>query len=307
MKIVSLLPAATDIVCHLGLGDQIVGVSHACLPMLGETSIPVLTRSRVPLDADARTIDECVRSLLEEGESLFELDEDALLALKPDVLLTQSLCNVCAIDGSQLEHVANRLGSQTKLFEWSPTRLDDVIQGIEQIGIAINAASTGRTKAAKMRDDVAAIRKQASLRTYTPTVVFLEWLNPLFCAGHWIPDLIDAAGGRELVGVAGAHSKAIEPSDLIAADPDVIIACCCGWSAQRTRAEANSLLESSWWNGLRAVRSGNVHILDAETELTTPGPRLADSCRRIEGILNDAVTSRSIEMSFAMRDDMAVA
>jgi iron complex transport system substrate-binding protein len=292
MRIVSLLPAATEIVAHLGLRDQLVGVSHACQAALRDhaarhgDSVPTLTQSRVPLDLDAAETDACVRDLLRRGEPLFELDEELLIALRPDVILSQSLCNVCAIDGNRIASVARKLGPTTRLVEWSPTTLEDVVNGIGVIGDAVNASASAREAMAAMRRELFAACQSTCIRSDRPRVVFLEWVEPLFCAGHWIPELIELAGGVEVIGTAGARSRTIQPADLIAADPDVIIACCCGWSAERTLDTFGELEQQHWWQSLQAVRQGRVHVIDAESSFTTPGPGLVAASRLLAQLMH---------------------
>lgn len=292
MRIASLLPAATQIVEDLGRSDDLVAVSHSCRP--SKANLPQMTRSRVPLNLDAAETDARVKELLRRGEPLFELDEDLLLSLAPDILLSQSLCNVCAIDGSALAAVVQRLGGKTKLFEWSPTTLGDVMSGITQIGERINAPGAGSALTNQMRQHLSVIELDATMNGLHPSVVFLEWLDPLFCAGHWIPELVQTAGGRELLGRPGGRSREISPAELIAADPDVIIACCCGWSADRTQSELHRLASSAWWQKLRAVRLRHVCVIDAESAFTMPGPGLADDCQRLAGLfLDNAVATIS--------------
>ena len=283
MRIASLLPAATQIVECLGRGADLVGVSHACKP--SDSSLPKLTRSRIPLHLDAAETDAQVKELLRRGEPLFELDEVLFRSLEPDVVLSQSLCNVCAIDGNHLSLVVKERESRTRLLEWSPTTLLDVMAGIERIGQVIGATDVGQALAASMREQLNSIRRKMSLTPARPSVVFLEWLNPLFCAGHWIPELVDMAGGVELLGRPGSRSREISDHDLSTADPDVIIACCCGWKKDRTLAEIQRFESEPWWQSLRAVRSGRVHVVDSETAFTMPAPGLTNDCELLVDLL----------------------
>jgi iron complex transport system substrate-binding protein len=289
-RIASLLPAATTIVEHLGRGSDLVAVSHACKPI--DSSLPRLTRSRVPLDLDAAGTDARVKELLGRGEPLFELDEALFLSLEPDIVLSQSLCNVCAIDGNHIARVMKQRGTKTKLFEWSPTTLSEVMSGIEQIGQFIGAADAGRAASASMREQMLSMRRKVNLLQTRPTVVFLEWLNPMFCAGHWIPELVELAGGVELLGQTGGRSREISAGELAAADPDVIIACCCGWDEEKTAMELSRFDHESWWTSLKAVRSGRVHVVGSESAFTMPSAGLLDDCRLLADLFNDERTAR---------------
>lgn len=284
MKIVSLLPAATEIVEHLGREDDLIAVSHACHPR--DPLVPPLTRSRVPVGLDATETDRCVRALLSRGEPLFELDEELLMDLRPDVVIAQSLCNVCAIDGNQIRRAVETLGGATRLVEWSPNTLDDVIRGIMDIGSAIDAEREGQVAATVMRRDLFETCKRSSLQPNTPQVVFLEWLNPLFCAGHWIPELVQLAGGQELLGKPGGRSREISPSEIIAADPDVIIACCCGWSVEQSAAEMIRLERSDWFRALKAYQTRRIYVVDALADFTMPTQRLATACHMLDRLIN---------------------
>lgn len=284
MRIASLLPAATAIVEQLGRGADLVAVSHACKP--SDSSLPQLTRSRVPLHLNAAETDAQVKELLRRGEPLFEFDESLFRSVEPDVVLAQSLCNVCAIDGNHLSQVVKERGSTTRMLEWSPTTLSDVMAGIEQIGQVIGSTEAGQVLAASMREHLDSIRRNTRPAAGRPSVVFLEWLDPLFCAGHWIPELVDFAGGEELLGQPGGRSREITTSDITAADPEVIIACCCGWTKAQALVEIQRLENEASWQSLRAVRSGCVHVVDTQAAFTMPAFGLVDDCQWLADLLH---------------------
>lgn len=286
MRIVSLLPAATRIVEHLGMASRLVGVSHECF---GQTHQPTVTRSRIRTDLSAAETDAQVSDFLRRGEPLFEMDERLLIELRPDVVLSQALCNVCALDGSRIQRALGHLGNRTGLVEFSPTTLDGVIAGIEQIAQAIAVPTKGKRAARIMRQELFSVCKWSALQPARPSVVFLEWLNPLFCCGHWIPELIEIAGGTELIGRRGGRSATISMADLRVADPDILIITCCGWSADRTQAEVASISDRGWWRSLKAVQSGRVYVMDAEAAFTMPGPNLSDDCRRLAAAIHQPV------------------
>ncbi len=283
MRIVSLLPAATRIVEHLGMTSRLVGVSHQCF---GQTRLPVVTRSRIRTDLSAAETDAQVRDFLRRGEPLFDLDERLLLELRPDVILSQALCNICALDGGRIQRVLARLDERTSLVEHSPTTLDGVIAGIERIAQAIGASIRGKQAVRIMRRELFSVCQWSAFQRDRPSVVFLEWMNPMFCCGHWIPELIELAGGEELIGRRGGRSATIMPTDLRAADPDILLLICCGWPADRTQAELASIHERSWWRSLKAVRSGRVYLMDAESSFTMPGFNLIDDCRRLAAVIH---------------------
>ena len=288
MRIVSLLPGTTEIVGRLGMADRLVGVSHECP---GRDRLPSVTRSRIPTDLDAAETDAFVRDLLRRGEPLFELDESLLANLRPNLVLSQALCNACAIDGGQIARAVRGLSVPPRLVEYSPTTLDEVIDGMAEIADAIAAPAEGRRLVSAVREELVAVRERAGPPSDRPSVVFLEWLNPLFCSGHWIPELVEIAGGVERIGRPGGRSTAISPDDLLAVNPDVIVVACCGWSADRSRAELASVGDRPWWRGLKAVRAGRVCVMDAEYAFTMPGPGLAADCRRLAAALQSFDTA----------------
>ncbi|MFN4244444.1 MAG: ABC transporter substrate-binding protein [Tepidisphaerales bacterium] len=286
MRIISLLPAATSIVETLGGGAELVAVSHACRP--AHAGLTRLTRSRVPEHLDAAETDAAVRRLLAAGTPLFELDEATLVSLRPDVVLTQSLCEVCAYDGRSLSQRLRSDCPNTLVVQWSPTTLDDVVGGIGRIANAVGRPREGIELVRRMRLQLFDLCLESTLDGPAVTVVFLEWLEPLFCAGHWIPELVQLAGGRELLGRAGERSTPITPQQLLAADPDVLLVACCGWPAERSRASVERLGERPWWRRLRAVQSGSVYVLDAQQSLTQPDTTLVDAARMMSAVLRHA-------------------
>lgn len=290
MRIVSLLPGATRLVEQLGLGERLVGISHACRPS-GRRAIPRVSRSRIPQGLSAAETDAAVRRLLGAGVPLFELDETLLVALDPDVVITQSLCQVCAFDGRELAGFVSRELPHASLVEFSPTTLDDVMVGITRLGAAVGCPREAVALSRQMRSRLFELCV-AGCFLGGPTAVFLEWIDPLFCAGHWVPQLVQVAGGRELLGKAGERSFQVTPERLLNADPDVLLIGCCGWPAARTRAELDCVSRTSWWRRLRCVRNDAVFVLDAAEAFTQPDAGLVEAARTLAGVFR----------SYALRD-----
>lgn len=284
MRIVSLLPAATEIVCALGLEQNLVGLSHAC-PRTGSLAeLPRITRWRGPENGTAEEIDAAVTRMARAGEPLFEFDTGLLMELRPDVVLSQSLCNVCAIDESAIRNMVDQLGS--RMWEWSPRTVDDVLNGIVELARICDRADAGEELAAAIRCRLFNVRYLTGLIAEPPRVVFLEWLAPLYCAGHWIPELIEFAGATDVLGRAGKRSQRIAFEDLEAADPDVIVVGCCGWNAERTEETLAQILSAPRWQELRAVQRGRVHVVDAENCYTAPGPSIADAVEELAKVIH---------------------
>lgn len=286
MRIVSLLPSATEIAVALGAGDvsvgALVGRSHECdwPPFVG--SLPVLTRTKLEKGLTSLEIDRCVQDIVRQGLSVYEVDADALRALKPDVILTQSQCAVCAVTPADLEEaLAAWTGSAPVLISTAPDHLSEVWGDFAAVGAAIGVDAA--PVVAKLRARIAALPKRAD----RPSVAAIEWIEPLMAAGNWVPELITAAGGAPLFAAAGQHSPWLDWDTLAAADPDVIVMMPCGYRIAQTLAEVPTLAARADWRGLRAVRERRVYVADGQYFFNRPGPRLVESAAIISDCLAD--------------------
>jgi iron complex transport system substrate-binding protein len=285
-RIASLLPGATEIVLALGLGDALVAVSHSCDFPGRVARLPRVTRTSLPLDAPSRAIDTLVRGSLARGESLYEVDADALDALRPDLILTQELCRVCAVGPAEVSRVLPVLHGAPTVLSLGPTTLEGVFLAIEEVGRA-----TGRLRRAERL--VAACRRRVSAvearRRWgePPRVAFLEWLDPLICGGHWNPELLDLAGGVDGLGRPGAPSRTITWDELRAWRPEVLVAACCGYSAERTRRELAPLRARPGAEELPCFRDGRVFPVDGKALFSRPGPSLVPSLELLAALLQD--------------------
>jgi iron complex transport system substrate-binding protein len=288
VRIVSLFPAATEIVAELGLGDQLVGISHACprLPQLLE--VPRLSKFRGSEDGSAGEIDRAVRRMVEAGESLYEFDRELFVSLQPDIVLIQSLCHVCAIDENALAKLIASSGAE--VWVSSPKTVAEIINGVESLGDVLECRDRATALADSISQRLEVVRERVA-NLEPCRVVFLEWLDPLFAAGHWIPELVQIAGGHDLLGTIGERSRPIEFNDLAEADPETIIVGCCGRSAERTASELEKLLIREDWQSLRAVKSGKIHVVDAESRFTSPGISIADAYEELTTLFHPTVIS----------------
>lgn len=275
MRIVSLFPAATEIVCALGLADKLVGISHACPQSEELASLPRLTRWRGPVDGSPEEIDAAVSCFLRADEPLYELDADRFIRLRPTIVLSQSLCDACAINESTLRRSIRSVGA--RVWEWAPRSIADILSGITELGELCQCSHAGEELALAVRCQLFNVNYLTSLIGDPVKVVFLEWLAPLYAAGHWIPELVELAGGVDMLGVPGKRSTRISFEQLASADPEVIIFGCCGWSAERTWDVLSPLLVAPRWQELRAVQKRRVHVVDAVTCFTAPSPSIADA------------------------------
>ncbi len=287
MRICSLLPGATEAVFLLGAGDALVGVSHACdFPPLAQTK-PVVLRSRLSAFAagSSRAIDTAVRETLGAGGSLYALDADALIAAKPDIVITQDLCSVCAIDTPSVEAILARLHPAPRVLSWHAHTLQGVRDDVAQLGRAIGRAQEAQRFCDDWQRRIEKIQKR--LRARKPvSVACLEWFDPLMSAGHWVPDMVALAGGHEVLVNPGERSVRINFELLRERDPDVLILMPCGLSIEQASAELPVLQAQPGWSTLAAARNGRVHLVDGSAYFNRPGPRLIDGIERLARLLH---------------------
>jgi iron complex transport system substrate-binding protein len=277
MRIVSLLPSATEIVCALGLESSLVGVTHECDFPAAVARLPKVTRTLIPHDAASVEIDALVRERLKTQQALYTLDLPTLEALAPDLIVTQALCDVCAVADAEVREAACALPGQPRVVNLEPTCLDDVFACLGLVAEAADVAARGREVVAALRARVDAVAARATRVEPSPTVGLLEWIDPPFSSGHWTPELIALAGGRAVLGTAGARSHTLTWDAVRAADPDVLVIACCGFDVARTRQDLPILARQPGFEALTAVRAGRLYVTDGNAYFSRPGPRLVDS------------------------------
>jgi iron complex transport system substrate-binding protein len=280
VRIASLVPSATEILFALGLGDQVVAVTHECDYPPKAASKRHLTRSLVPEGLSAGQIDAEVRRLTGEGRHLYELDEQTLAELEVNLIVTQAVCEVCAVSYDDVIAVAGRLPSRPRVISLDPSNLAEVVADVPRLGEATGVP--GRAEA--LRDDLErrleAVR-QAVAGAERPRVLALEWLDPPFIGGHWVPEMIEIAGGEDVLGAAGVKSRTAEWEEMAAAEPEVVVAMPCGWDAERARAEVDA-------HGAKVAALGaeRVWTVDAAASFSRPGPRLVEGTELLAHLLH---------------------
>lgn len=285
-RIISLLPSATEIVCALGCGGQLVGRSHECDFPAEVTSLPVCTESKLLPNSSSRQIDEQISNLLGASLSIYRLNTRLMQELKPDLILTQSQCDVCAASEAEVaKALGNWPGSPPQILSLTPHRLADVWEDIRRVAAVLGVAEPGREVLRALKNRCVDVIEKACL-LQRPSVACLEWLDPLMGAGNWVPELVELAGGKNLFGEAGKHTGRLKWEELRAADPEVIIALPCGFDLPRTRAEMSSLLNKPGWSDLKAVRKQRVFICDGSAWFNRPGPRVVESMEILAEILH---------------------
>jgi iron complex transport system substrate-binding protein len=287
MRIVSLLPSATEIICALGLRNQLVGVTHECDFPASVVGLPRVTSTMIPHDATSGEIDALVRQRANGRLPLYQLDAEKLSALRPDLIVTQALCDVCAVDEEEVQHAASEMSWRPRVINLQPTSLTSVFDGMREVADAARVSDYGTTVIAQLNTRVELIQNRSEKISERPSVVFFEWIDPLFCSGHWNPELIEIAGAIELIGRSGEKSRRIEFEELRNADPDVIFIACCGFSVERTRADVLRVLPQ--WQQFKAVRHDRIYIADGSAYFNRPGPRLVDSLEILAHALHPTV------------------
>jgi iron complex transport system substrate-binding protein len=288
MRIVSLLPSLTELVCALGRRDELVGVTHECDYPPGVELLPHLTHSKIPAEATSLAIDSMVA---EQVGSLYDLDEATLAELHPDLILTQEQCDVCAVNEVTVRRTALTLPGQPTVESVNPTDLEGVFAMFRRVGELLDS----RSDAEALIDQFAELSEHIAQNVEglpRPRVLILEWLDPPFSSGHWNPDLIARAGGSETLGKAGERSRRLTWSEVAEADPEVILVAACGFSIDRTEVDLIELSNRREWQDLRAVRNGRVFVTDGSAYFSRPGPRLLDSLKIAAEILNPEIFSR---------------
>jgi len=287
MRIVSLVPNGTEILFAVGAGDLVVGVSHECDYPAEARTRPILTGSALAPGMTAAEVDAAVSSQVGSGLSLYTLDEARIAALNPDVIVTQQLCPVCAVSTEQVGDAVRPLPRCPELVSLDPRTIGEVFADIRRVGEVTGRTAEAGALLADLDRRLAAVRVMVAGRP-RPRVLALEWLDPPFAGGHWVPEMIDLAGGLDVIGTPGGHSARLTWGEVAAADPDVIVAMPCGFDEAGAREQLGTVAGRPEWRSLRAVRRAKVHPVDANGCFSRPGPRLVDGVERLARILHGA-------------------
>ena len=286
-RIVSLIASATEIVCALGFETDLVGRSHECDYPHGVRRVPVCTAPKFKVEGSSAEIDQRVREVLQQSLSVYKVDAELLRELRPDVIVTQSHCEVCAVsERDVIEATCSWLGSSTKIVSLRPDRLEDVWDGMMQVAEALNAPDEARRLVADLQGRMKQIQQLAAYQRHRPVIACVEWIEPLMASGNWMPQLVEMAGGVNAFGETGKHSPVLPWDTFQAANPEVIIVLPCGFDLKKTREEMPALARREGWNSLRAVQSGRVYLTDGNQFFNRPGPRLVESLEILAEILH---------------------
>lgn len=301
MRICSFLPSATEIIYLLGLGDSLYAVSHECDYPPEAKAKPKVVRSKIDsANLTSAEIDKAVIDLMASGERIYEVDEDVLAKVKPDIVVTQQLCEVCAVSYEDVERAVIKLEMPPQLISLDPHSLDDVLGDIEKLGQFTATTERANEVIGGLRQRIEAVRSKAANADSRPKVACIEWLDPLIGAGHWIPELVQIAGGVDGLVEPGSPSPRLTIDELAACEPDVLILMPCGWDVARGIKELSLLDGLSEWKGLPAVQQGQVYVVDSGSLFAKSGPRLVEGLELMAQIIHPEIFSES-----PMREEQA--
>jgi iron complex transport system substrate-binding protein len=280
MRIASLVPSATEMLYALGLGDCVVAVTHECDYPPEARSLPHLTRTVLRPNLSAAEIDRTVKTRVAEGQALYELDEELLAALAPDLIVTQAICAVCAVSFEDVLEVAARLPGRPRVIQQDPSTLAEMLDDVVHLGEAAGILHQARELRGELEGRMATVRAALSGASQ-PRVIALEWLDPPYVGGHWIPEMISIAGGEDVAGPPGLKSPEVSWGELSGLNPDVAIAMPCGWYVEESHAQA-----MAHWERFVALGAKRVYAVDAASTFSRPGPRLIDGVELLAHLLH---------------------
>ena len=289
-RIVSLIASATEIVCALGFENRLVGRSHECDYPPSVETLPVCSSSKVDVDASSRAIDDQVRAIVADALSVYRIDARLLDELAPTVIVTQTQCEVCAVSLKDVEQaVCELVASEPRIVSLEPMDLGDVFDDVRAVAAALDLPERAERLNAGLTARLDAIRDRSHELAERPTIACIEWIDPLMHAENWVPELVEIAGGKAMLGEAGRHSGYFEFERMAEADPDVIAVMPCGFDIPRTAAEMPPLAAQSGWSELSAVRGGRVFLTDGNQYFNRPGPRVVESAEILAELLHPQV------------------
>jgi len=295
-RIVSLISSATEIIHSVGQTASQVGRSHECDFPAEIAALPICTKPTIDIHADSREIDRAVKDRVRNALSVYEVFDDVLERLQPTHIITQTQCEVCAVSLRDVERsVASRLASRPKIISLTPNSLSDVWDDIRRVADALGIAERGEAEVAALQDRMCALAEKARSAAGRPRVALIEWIEPLMATGNWMPELVEMAGGVNLLGEPNKHAGYVSWEEIAASDPDVIIVCPCGFDIERAQNEMYWLTQRPEWRTICAVRNGRVYLADGNQYFNRPGPRLVDTLQILVETLHPEVFAPGLQ------------
>ena len=292
MRIVSLLPGATEIVCALGLRDNLVGVSHSCDFPESVKQLPRVTSTTVPFQSTSQVIDAFVTESIADSQALYHVDWEKLGSLEPDVIVSQALCDVCAVSGAEVDARLDDITSGPRLVNLEPVRLEDIFSCIKRVADVCQVPEAGEALVVKLRSRVADVTAAGRALPRQPRVMLVEWLDPPFVSGHWNPELVQLAGGEEPFANTGKPAYGASWRDVMKAKPEALAIACCGCDESHTQADLNLLAENPDFAAVSERVAGRIRVFDGDALFNRPGPRIVDSLEQLHQFIAEvALTS----------------
>lgn len=305
MKIVSLLPSSTEIAFALGLGKEIIGVSHECDFPEEAKSKSVLTRSKINPFKRSDEIDKDVMSIVKNGLSVYEIDEKKLKELKPSIILTQDQCEVCAVSLKDVQEATNKFICDAKIISLKPAVLNGILDDIIKIGKETKKEKEAEGLVQNLKSRINYIKNKTKNLANKPKVCCIEWVEPLIIAGNWVPELVEIAGGINIISKKGHHSNKLEAKEILKHDPDKIVISPCGFKINQTLKDINLLEAKSEWKQLKAVRNKEVFIVDGNSYFNRPSQRIIDTLEILSSIIHPELFSEKKELAFKL-DELSI-
>lgn len=294
-RIISLLPAATEIICALGLENQLVGRSHECDFPPSVQSLPVCSDAKFISGASSAEIDAQVKEILTDALSIYKVDKELIQSLKPDVLITQNQCEVCAVSEKEVENaLSDLLTKETQLISLSPNTLSDILREIKETAIALDVEEKGNQLIEDLQERIDIVKHKLKFFPDKPKVAMIEWLSPLMIAGNWIPELVEIAGGTPVLAENGKHSSFVDWQQVYDANPDIIVVANCGFTIGRSLQEIDLLLNQPGWRDIAAVKNNRVYITDGNAYFNRSGPRIVDTIE----VLAEIITPKYLSFGY---------
>ena len=302
MRICSFLPSATEIVYLLGLGDSLLGVSHECDFPLDALGKPKVVRSRFDSDnLSSQEIDRVVTDMMMRGENIYEVDTGVLAGAQPDLVITQQLCEVCAVSFEDVQQAVAALSPVPTVLSLDPHSIGDMLDSVTRVGECAGRQDIATGIVAGLQSRIESVDKALKSVPASPTVACIEWMDPVIAAGHWVPEMVETAGGTDALVCSGSPSVRIDFSRLVDADPDVLILMPCGMDVARARSEFDSLSNKADWRRLSAFRSGRAYVVDSGALFSRSGPRLVDGIELLARIFHPDLFDESPSERYAER------
>jgi iron complex transport system substrate-binding protein len=289
MQICSLLPSATEILYALGLGDSVAGVTHECDFPPAAAKKPALIHPRLSLDVSPGEMDRQVSEMIARGESIYAVDAELLAKIAPDLIVTQDLCHVCTVSPDDLGGALAGLSKRPRVLSLTPHTLADVWEDIRRVGDATHRRRDAQALTLAIEQRIAAIEMQAARAATRPRVLCLEWLDPFYVGGHWVPEMVARAGGEDVLGIAGKPSYKVTAEQIAASRVEIILVMPCGYNTERAASEWRSFTLPGPWRDLPGIRENRVFALDANSYFSRPGPRLADGVAILAHVLHPEI------------------